>query len=111
MTYDQWKTTDPSQEGDVCPCGSGEWACRVYSKEYGVPPAYPRYRIHGNGPWSDLWGCEACEDIVIQDALNDDSACAHCRGERFVETEIGVLNCPYCNQPNQERPDDQSRNR
>jgi hypothetical protein len=46
MTYDQWKTTDLSQEGDVCPCGSGEWACRVYSKEYGVPP---------------IWACVACE--------------------------------------------------
>jgi hypothetical protein len=49
MTYDQWKTTDPSQEGDVCPCGSGEWAHRVYSKEYGVPPR---------------WACEACEAIA-----------------------------------------------
>jgi hypothetical protein len=38
MTYDQWKTTDPSQEGEVCTCGSGEWATRIYG-----PSAHVRF--------------------------------------------------------------------
>lgn len=52
MTYDQWKTTDMSQEGRVCDCGSGEWAYVIYD---GI---YPH------------WTCKACDEDTLLDELD-----------------------------------------